>query len=317
MKRLLLILLITLSNLGLAQNLVPNPSFELIDSCNLTGGSLSLGYGPDWFSPSSASGSSPDLYNSCSIFSAYSVPTNNMGYQEARTGIGYAGIFLYSGADQQEYIECKLVQPLDSGTRYCVRFNISLANVSNYSIDGIGAFFSVDSLLSSNNLYFPVTPQVNSINGITISDTLNWVEIYGEYIASGGESFITIGHFKTDSNTNIDTVNNTSYYKAYYFIDDVSVINCDSLASVPDPVYPAFSLFPNPSTGEFQLQGNFPQGSRLQVYNLLGQEVAEAIPLPAGNQTVPIRLQVAEGIYVYKIAFGEEVFHSGRIVVAR
>ena len=63
-----------------------------------------------------------------------------------------------------------------------------------------------------------------------MSDTLNWKLIQGIYVANGGESFITIGNFNNDLTTDTITSNSTSLYDgAYYYIDDVSVIEISNL----------------------------------------------------------------------------------------
>lgn len=58
-----------------------------------------------------------------------------------------------------------------------------------------------------------------------IKDTLNWTEILGIYKANGTEQYITIGNFKEDANTKIDTTNYgwPNFHATYYMIDDVSV----------------------------------------------------------------------------------------------
>jgi hypothetical protein len=259
-------------------NLVPNPSFEIIDSCNLTGGSITLGYAPGWFSPWTGAGGSPDLYNTCSGPSGFQVPSNFLGYQYPKTGNGYAGFYLYSINDQQEYIEAELMQPLIAGKKYCVEFFISLSNLSCYAINKIGVHFSLDSLLASNNLYIQVSTDVSS-GSSTVTDTMNWVRVYGEFVANGNEKFLTIGHFYPDTNTIIDSVNNTFLNKAYYYIDDVSVIDC-GWSGQNELANSSLSLFPNPSDGLITIE--LP-GTTIQmacVYDVLTRKV---FTIPVGS----------------------------------
>jgi hypothetical protein len=56
-----------------------------------------------------------------------------------------------------------------------------------------------------------------------IRDTVNWVEIQGTFLASGGEKFITIGNFYADSNTLYDSVTNNFNGYSYYYFDDISI----------------------------------------------------------------------------------------------
>src|SRR3972149_1459638 len=88
--------------------------------------------------------------------------------------------------------------------------------------------------LSKTQIYEPIywnlpyIPQVESLNIIT--DIKNWTLISGEYIAVGGEKYLTIGNFRNDANTQRDTINPNApwWNSAYYYIDDVSVYCVDS-----------------------------------------------------------------------------------------
>jgi hypothetical protein len=92
-------------------NLVPNPSFEVYDSCPST---WTSGDGPivlanPWFQPYIPASSS-DYFNSCDVTSNFwGVPFNVLGYQLARTNQAYAGIILRYGnnnsTNYREYIE--------------------------------------------------------------------------------------------------------------------------------------------------------------------------------------------------------------------
>ena len=83
----LLIVWLSMFSFGKAQNLVPNPSFEDFTTCPTTlgtGGPLQC---IPWIGINSA-----DYFNVCGGF-LIGVPINILGYQEARTGAAYAGIF--------------------------------------------------------------------------------------------------------------------------------------------------------------------------------------------------------------------------------
>ncbi len=94
-------------------NLVPNPSFELYDTCPYTGGQLSFAEG--WFQPNTIWNNvlygSTDFFNSCTGNPTLSVPTNFFGNQNALVGEGYVGFLAYVGIpniDQREYLEVLL-----------------------------------------------------------------------------------------------------------------------------------------------------------------------------------------------------------------
>ena len=210
------------------QNLVPNGDFEVYDTCPNNGGQIS--YSTPWYSPTTAT---PDYLNQCSTI--FSVPFNPGGYQYARTGVAYAGIACYfypSFSSYREYIQVQLTDSLIAQKKYCITFYVNLADThsSTYNIVAIteiGLYLSDNSISSSFQLPLPFIPQITSPTNVYLSDTANWVEVSGNYIAQGGEKFITIGNFKNDTLINTTTiVNNNGIPLAYYYIDDVSVVDC-------------------------------------------------------------------------------------------
>ncbi len=120
MKKLLTILLLLIYGICNGQvNLVPNPSFEIIDSCNFginCGAGISRGFVPPWDDPIY---SSSDLYNACCTRPYCIVPSNIEGYQNAHSGNGYAGIIcLVTTSNYREYIQAPLDSALIAGHKY-------------------------------------------------------------------------------------------------------------------------------------------------------------------------------------------------------
>ena len=134
------------------------------------------------------------------------------------------------------------------------------------------------------------------------------------FVATGGERYITIGNFYNDANTMTDTVSGT-WYNAYYYIDDVSVVDCGYVGINETENGIGVLLFPNPSSGTFTLSGNFPAGAQLSVYNMLGKEVMNPIELPQGNSAVPISLNLLEGVYFYRVESPDTILTEGKIEI--
>jgi gliding motility-associated-like protein len=202
------------------ENLVPNGSFEIITECP-SGADLFKVNG--WFSPNQAT---PDFFNSCAeIVNNCSVPVNGFGFQEAKDGEGYAGIVVYSysqdSSNYREYAQIKLKEKLKVNSLYKVTYFINQSNFSPLAVNNICFGFSKDTI----GQYFQniLIPFYVSTNKLLLRDTVNWIEISDFYLASGGEEYLTIGNFKTDSQTDTLTMNLSST-DVYYFIDDVSVI---------------------------------------------------------------------------------------------
>lgn len=209
-----------------AQNLVLNPGFDAYTVCP-TGLSQFNGYVESWTNPTI---SSPDYFNACSNPNLNGVPSNNAGgYQAARSGNAYGGLYAASGA-YREYMQVKLASPLIIGHKYEVSFYTCLHNKARWATNDLGAYLTTYALSMFGTSLFPGNPipQVNNVFGNVITDTLNWKQITGNFIAAGGEQYITIGHFNTDALSTYLQVNYGTF-GSYYYIDDVSIIDVTPL----------------------------------------------------------------------------------------
>ncbi len=238
-----------------AQNLVPNPSFEDYNECpqKLSEILYSNNYSnfktvKAWSNPVKLS--TPDYYNACATTNV-SIPSNNNGYQPARTGNGYVGIIAYgkvnwSQPEYAEYVYCKLLSPLVAGEVYDVSFYVSATNVSKSylpygAVDRIGVRFS-DTINYGNHLQTIWQDyHVRSTKGIILNDTTNWVEVSGQYIATGGEEYMVLGNLMDTSYLSIRKYEDTTLFNGfmcYYYIDDVSVTpvkqGCDTFYTRTD-----------------------------------------------------------------------------------
>lgn len=258
------------------QNVVPNPSFEDTVICP-TGHSQM--YAISWSQPTAGS---CDYFNSCNN-GQVGVPQNLDGWQNAKSGVAYAGVFTYIKgiANYREYVQAKLTDTLVAGSRYYVSFYVSLADVSAYACNNFGAYLSAAAISSGNNAPFPYTPQVLNTLSNPLTSKIGWTQIADTIIASGSELYITIGSFDDDGSSDTvfvtgATVNNY----AYYYIDDVSVYTNDSLNSLGinnNSHKAAFKVYPNPSRAEFSISANdhIDQKYKVQIKNFLGQQILE------------------------------------------
>ncbi|MGQ0829105.1 MAG: T9SS type A sorting domain-containing protein [Bacteroidota bacterium] len=296
-------------------NLVPNPSFEDTVSCPTTMGQINKTI--PW---SNASNGSPDYFNKCSNVPNYyvGVPINDLGYQNARTGNAYAGLETYF-PNQREYIEVQLDSTLKAGKKYCVLFYVSLANASKNAIDTLGAYLSTASIFVSTQGPLPYIPQIKNKNGV-ISDTVNWVEVSGEYIASGGEQYITIGIFNDDATMNKIPAGGTKYDDAYYYIDDVTVIACNGLGvgELMNDIF-KIKLYPNPNDGniflEYELKNN--KKGNFIIYDVTGRKVSNYI-LQEGKNTMQVNEEILQnGIYYYSVTVESDIVKSDKLIIIK
>src|SRR5436190_712371 len=211
--------LLGISTLGVGQNLVPNPGFESFSTCPV-GFSQFNGFVNTWTDLSAAS---PDYMNSCANPFPAGVPHNGTGWQQAHGGNAYAGCYTTAGT-YREFIQVQLTSPLVAGTSYLLSMYVVLHNKSKFATDDLGAYFSVTAPSTTGTGFFPGNPQpqVSNPAGNVITDSLNWTLVSGTYSATGGERYLTLGHFRDDASTTYLQVDYGGQ-GAYYYFDDVSV----------------------------------------------------------------------------------------------
>lgn len=261
-RLLFLSLLFSISLFG--QNLVVNPSFENTSSnCGNLGGE---GFGTDllnWNNANSNVGgdscSSPDLFSACNTLpfiggpSPTNMPNSVLGFQRSRTGTRHAGIITYApgiaagcnavGVDNyREYIQGRTSSPLVAGQTYCVSMYVSLGDNVVWATNNIGVrFFNNeyfrDACANGNNSLINLVPQLN-YTCAPITDTVNWVRVQWDYVATGGERYFVIGNFYNNNNTTVGCSNSGASINpyAYYYIDDVSIVANSCCAASINPI---------------------------------------------------------------------------------
>jgi hypothetical protein len=211
-------------------NLVPNGSFEIIDTCPYTGSQLY--FAKPWYAPQN---NSTELIAKCAIgypsTPCISSLACNSYFQYPKNGSNYTAIWTYQGNNYREYMQIKLIDTLKVSKCYFIQFFANMPNHAlKYSSNGIGAYLSnkMDTQMIWWNgidpTILPHQPQVMKKGNPIITDTLRWTPISGIYVSNGTECFLTIGCFTKDSLLDTLNVNASGYGGAYYFIDDVSLI---------------------------------------------------------------------------------------------
>jgi hypothetical protein len=314
-----------LSHLIDGQNLVPNPSFEIINAppdtsacrgcCYLVTGGFAPAFNqvPPW---DVASTGSPDPFNTCGPpSSSSSIPSNTEGFQQPHSGDGYGAevMFLYnlSHLVYREYIQVKLDTPMVDQQHYCCSFYVNLGDSCNYACNNIGMYFSNNHTYLSTSNSLNLIPQINETN--IVSDTAHWTLIYGEYVAHGGERYIIIGNFYTDSLTDTLSTHNRGWdNSAYYFIDDVNVhcCTCDSTTSIHAGVGEVkeekqLTISPNPSNGEFNIKLNKEyKNIQIEITDVIGQTIY--VTKQKETNLITLTLNAPPGVYFVSIIADEK-----------
>ncbi len=288
------------------QNLVLNPGFEIFITCPGFG-QFSNVYISNWNKPSIASS---DYYH-------YNCAGINPTVQAPRSGEAYAGIIAYNfGTEYREYVTGTLFSSLIAGQTYKVEFYVSLNDGYIQAITELGAYLSPTAPGPfSNALHINVLPQIENTAG-SITDTSVWKKISGQFVATGGEQFITIGNFHNDTTTTITQPGTSGSYGAYYFVDDVSV-TLDSTTSIA-----AIENYDNPKM--FLTDDNFliiqmPKSSQfnspaiLQGYDMQGKLVMVK-ELKSNFSKINLS-QLKNEMYIFLITYSGGKVLSKRIVL--
>jgi len=308
-----------------SQNLVPNPSFENIISCPIS--PIQIWLAPPWFQPNFFSGinnSSSDLFNSCCTSSSLvGVPVNILGYQNPRTGIGYAGFYSYNDTvNMREYIEVPLIDTLIANKNYCVEFYVSISNFCYNAISNVGAYFSVDTVFQNNIQFYALSSYIPQIeNPITnmLNDTANWMLVSGNFIATGGERFMTIGNFRIPANTNTQIMPGATQGGAYYYIDDVSVVDCTGDGVDELTNNSSIKLYPNPNSGmmllEYKLQDN--QSGIINITDVTGKQIRSYAFNNSGTSTQIDARELEAGVYFYDVLINNTKVKTDKLIIIK
>lgn len=238
-KTLIVIAATCLTQKSVAQNFIPDSSFEANSNVPIL--LSSIGLNASWSAPTWGT---TDLFCECGKKlkekSEAQVPINPFGTQKANTGKCYAGFYLFSHADYREYLITQLNSPLNGGTKYELSFWLSLADYSRAAIFRMGAvFLNAKPTYTSSEVIRNLKPKYIPLKNQLGNDTVNWHYITMEYDAQGGEQYLLLGSFDIYDYEETDVkapkhvrtkINQRTNRDAYYYIDDVS------LHQLPEPV---------------------------------------------------------------------------------
>ena len=250
----LFILLVCACTVHAQTNYVLNPSFEQYNQCPEGYNQVKFarywnGIDTTWSPGDSLSYIPyclPEYCNECSNDThCCTVPFSTNYYQYPRSGNGMIEEVMYYDAivpfpNNRDYLQGRLSSSLILGKSYCITFYLNFeGNMSScFAVGPIGAYLdngSIDTAVNTcGNPQTQYYPQV--FTDSIVADTVNWVMVQGNFIATGTEAFITIGNFSDNAHTHIAALPGPceSDYSVY-LIDDVSVIESDAVANAgPD-----------------------------------------------------------------------------------
>lgn len=220
---LIIILICCLHAFTYSQNLVPNSSFEDIDSCPQA--LHWLEYADSWFSPVYPLWTH-EVFNVCATPNSpapVSVPKNLFGTQHAHTGNGYAGFWASTNTYYRELLEVELLSPLKPYHLYTIEFYLSLADDFGNAGVPIAAWFTKDSVKVDLDSVLNLKPQFYDETQ-TVNSKINWIKVSGTFAAKGGEKFLTLGVRGPHGTEKWKpTYSGQTSFACYYYIDDITV----------------------------------------------------------------------------------------------
>jgi len=303
------LLLLLLPFFANSQNLVPNPSFEEYTECPDSALELDIEGAYPWTSFRQT----PDFFHPCDETGMMSSPHSIIyGYGVPYHGVGKAGFIGVGGVSTREIIGVELNEQLIIGESYYVSFFIMRTF-------GGGGHANCD--CASNNLGLKFTTRSYSVNETVpidnfahilheeiLTDTTNWTEVSGWFVADSAYIYLAVGTFFTNEFISIENYNNyvAGLPKTYYFVDAVCVstnpLDCDELrpVSIEEIASNNILVFPNPAHTSIQIQSEF-KITDLNIYDVTGKLLFKSNASPIDKELNISHL--AKGLYVLVVQF--------------
>lgn len=224
---------------GAGPNLIPNPSFEVVQGkrpADDVDGSAAFRYNIlDWKSPTRTT---PDLKIMLPQ-ETEKLKRSGKQYNAPRTGYKCVAILTHNPQSERsdtyrEYLQVKLIEPTKLGKDYYYEFWAARDANAKFASNNLGIVLSPSPLFDAS--YAPLTnyqPDFN-VGEIINKDGVQWVK-YSGIIKSANRSFyFVLGNFFDNAKTIMHEVKNGGTYEnAYYWIDDVAL---HEVYPEPEPV---------------------------------------------------------------------------------
>lgn len=291
-------------------NLVYNGDFEIYDTCPSTfSNPWVIPYEIEkclgWTAPTTGTS---DYHNTCAgiSLSNIGVPLNSLGFQYPRSGNGYCGFLAFdlSSGHWFEYVQTKFTNTMISGHKYKISFYISLSNFSQYGVSKIGAYISSNKITKSDTYPFDsYNPQIKNTSSNFLMDTLNWIEVSGEYTANGDENYITIGNYSDTTYIDSLSLQPSATPNSYYYIDDVSIIDITDIGSCRNQSTVPNIFTPNADgvNDVMRISDTCFKVNSLTIYNRWGNLIMDSKTIASWDGRTTSGEPCSDGIYYYII----------------
>jgi hypothetical protein len=209
-------------NMGLSQNLVPNPGFEemTIVRCGLVPTVQKFNKeNKNWSSPTD---SRPEIFSNSVDPSCWNyVSKERLG---ANTSARVACILVLNPSDLRSYLQVKLIDRLEKGKSYHTEISVNILKESTHVCNNLGLYFSDTLVHRKGFAYLNFSPQVNHTN--VLKDTTGWIKLVSTFTADSNAGYLLIGNFFTNKGTIVERIREPSFvndHAIFYYIDDIVV----------------------------------------------------------------------------------------------
>lgn len=266
-----------------AQNLVPNPSFEQVDSCPPYPNSLGYqdGAAPiGWWRWSNT----PDYFNGCATDTIGDVPGNIFGYQPAYDGQAYSGMTFYHDTPDsfREMIGAQLTAPLVPGTTYYASMYVSSGYGGYYDYfvfsNKMGILFTEHPYVGGwMNPSYPLRNYSQVWQPSIVADTAGWTLVSGSFVADSAYQYLVIGNHFENTLTDTAWAGSATSFSAYYYVDMVCVstspTGCSEHIGVEEEAASGFRVWPNPAGSNLVISGTGSTQSSALILDPVGRLV--------------------------------------------
>jgi len=208
-------------------NLVPNNDFEGCAGRTAKAPAMLEEACKDWFA---ATDEKADIFSSEGKAGKSGAPENIFGRQAPNSGNNYAGFRAYSKDPKygRTYLSIKLNEELEKDQVYCVKFQVSLADLSKFATNGLGVFVTEKKTIQPNKGEMIRTASVVDKTKV-FNDMDGWETVCGSFMATGKEEYLIIGCFEEERNLKMEkprkpaSIPGTQVMHAFYYVDDVEL----------------------------------------------------------------------------------------------
>lgn len=304
-------------------NLVQNGSFEEYNQCP-DENDCDIANLPHWQWSRSAHGYLNLCNFSDTIPAGCAAPFSVTDYgcfQYPQHGDAYVNIEnkIYPVFDNRNQIQTRLLHPLDSGQCYYFSMYINLCDSCLVAIDDIGVLFRKNYIYINTGPFNPIytfpPPQIIH-KGTFITEKLEWVKYEGTFKADGDEEYMLIGSFSYPDSINMIVLDNGHQFsnKASYLVDNITLIECDSIIGVKEQIIPEINIYPNPTQDYFVVDAGKLNNVTIELFDISGRKLWQKLTT---NQDPVDVSGLASGVYIAVVSRDGQVVKRERIIINR